>query len=191
MRGLDKLVILVLGSGALLAGLGRWGERAGIQHLILVLDQLISLADLESLDGLGKCLAEDLATMAGATSSVKGVGNLGIGGWSSGRSINLLVGRGVAAGISDVVPHGSASLVEAARGVLDSWHDAGRARSSVVDTSPRTKGLAVCPLHPVVLVAAELLGSAAEIVGGECLLGSHGIYKEVALLAEVYGWLRV
>jgi hypothetical protein len=36
-----------------------------------------------------------------------------------------------------------------------------------------TKGFAVSPLHTMLLVATELLGGAAEIVGGEGLLDGH------------------
>lgn len=46
-----------------------------------------------------------------------------------------------------------------------------RARLAVLFTSPRAKGLTMCPLHSAVLIAVELLGLAAEVAGE----GRHGV----------------
>lgn len=51
--------------------------------------------------------------------------------------------------------------------------DTSRARLAIFDASTGTERRTVRPLHPVVLVAAELLGFAAE-VAGVVLLRSHG-----------------
>jgi hypothetical protein len=61
-------------------------------------------------------------------------------------------------------------------GILWSWNDtvdAGRTRARIFNTTSRSERLTMGPFHPVVLVTAELLGAAAEVVGREGLPGRH------------------
>jgi hypothetical protein len=70
---LDKLILLVLSRGVLLAGLAGLEDRlaVGVKDLILLLDQLIGLSHFEALDGLRESLSQYLAALARSTRSIE------------------------------------------------------------------------------------------------------------------------
>lgn len=80
----NKLVVLIL-------SLDRtWiRQRLGVcvQDLVLLLDQLVCLANLVSLNGLCKGMPEDLAAVAGTPLGIIGVCDLGIGGRGRRRAL--------------------------------------------------------------------------------------------------------
>jgi hypothetical protein len=90
---LDEVVVLVLRSDVALLRKRRQSLSIHVEHLVLVLDQLVRLLDLIALDGLLQRVVQDLAAMARAACSIEGVGDLCIDCRSSRGVLDVFVGR--------------------------------------------------------------------------------------------------
>lgn len=191
---IDEFIVLILGSNALSSGLGTRRHDVVVQteHLVLLLDQLIRLANLVALDGLRQGEPQNLAAVAGSTLGVERVGDSGI--WDGGNRgvVDLFVGRRIATGVRDVVLDGRTMLVDT-DGALQGpasvrlqsssnggskhslWHssDPGGSRTVLLSPTARSIGGAMGPLHARGLVAVGLLGLAAQ-VAVEDLTRCHG-----------------
>lgn len=108
----DEFIVLVLGCHALAARLGSRREQLLVQteHLVLVLDQLVSLADLVAFNGLCEGQSQDLAAVVGSPFGIKRISYPSIGDRCSGRMLDLLVGRRIATSVRDVVLQSSAAF---------------------------------------------------------------------------------